>query len=119
MSFNFENLHKKFEEIKSAKEYAEYIKDINDNLEIIYSCPFDEIRARHQLSQLTTKYEDELNSLASAYGNGMTVVKTALASYKSDTQLKYDLTYINDQMPIIALMRELDSYTFKKLLGIE
>lgn len=117
MNFNFENLYKKFDEVKSAKEYADYIKDLNDNLQIINSFPFDEIRARHQLSQLTTKYEDELNYLASAYGNGMTVVKAT--TYKSDIQLKSDLAYINDQIPIVALMRELDSYTFKKLLGIE
>ena len=117
MNFNFENLYKKFDEVKSAKEYTDYIKDINDNLQIINSFPFDAIRARHQLSNLTTKYEDELNSLASANGNGMTVVRSA--SYKNDAQLKYELDYINHQIPIIALKRELDSYTFKKLLGIE
>ena len=117
MNFNFENLYKKFDEVKSAKEYTDYIKDINDNLQIINSFPFDSIRARHQLSNLTTKYEDELNFLASAHGNGMTVVKTA--TNKNDAQLKYDLDYINNQIPIIALMRELDSYAFKKLLGIE
>ena len=42
MKYNIQELYKKFEEVKSTKEYADYFKDICDNLEIINGLPFDE-----------------------------------------------------------------------------
>ena len=41
------------------------------------------------------------------------------APKKDEYQLKMGLIYINNQIPIIALKRELTSYAFNKLLGIE
>ena len=38
---------------------------------------------------------------------------------KDKDQLKTELSYINNQIPIIALKRELTSHAFNKLLGIE
>ena len=63
------------------------------------------------------KYGDDLNWLAGVYQNGMTVVPNP--PKKDKDQLKTELSYINNQIPIIALKRELTSHAFNKLLGIE
>lgn len=117
MNYNFQRLYKEFEKVKSAKEYEDYFKDISDNLEIVNRIPFNEDEATKQISDISKKYEDELNWLAGVYSNGMTVVKNV--PKKDEYQLKMGLIYINNQIPIIALKRELTSYAFNKLLGIE
>ena len=117
IKYNFQRLYKEFERVKSAKEYEDYFKDISDNLEIVNRIPFNEDEATKQISDISKKYEDELNWLAGVYNNGMTVVKNA--PKKDEYQLKMGLIYINNQIPIIALKRELTSYAFNKLLGIE
>ena len=117
MKYNIQELYKKFEEVKSTKEYLDYFKDICDNSEIINAFPFDETKAKNQISTMVGKYGYDLNWLAGVYNNGMTVVKNA--PKKDEYQLKMGLIYINNQIPIIALKRELTSYAFNKLLGIE
>ena len=117
MKYNIQELYKKFEEVKSTKEYADYFKDICDNSEIINGFPFDETKAKNQISTMVGKYGDDLNWLAGVYQNGMTVVPNP--PKKDSDQLKNELSYINNQIPIIALKRELTSYAFNKLLGIE
>ena len=117
MKYNIQELYKKFEEVKSTKEYWDYFKDICDNSEIINGFPFDETKAKNQISTMIGKYGDDLNWLAGVYQNGMTVVPNP--PKKDSDQLKNELSYINNQIPIIALKRELTSYAFNKLLGIE
>lgn len=117
MKYNIQELYKKFEEVKSTKEYLDYFKDICDNSEIINGFPFDETKAKNQISTMVGKYGDDLNWLAGVYQNGMTVVPNP--PKKDSDQLKNELSYINNQIPIIALKRELTSYAFNKLLGIE
>ena len=117
MKYNIQELYKKFEEVKSTKEYLDYFKDICDNSEIINGFPFDETKAKNQISTMVGKYSDDLNWLAGVYQNGMTVVPNP--PKKDSDQLKNELSYINNQIPIIALKRELTSYAFNKLLGIE
>ena len=117
MKYNIQGLYKKFEEVKSTKEYSDYFKDICDNSEIIYGFPFDETKAKNQISTMVGKYGDDLNWLAGVYQNGMTVVPNP--PKKDKDQLKNELSYINNQIPIIALKRELTSHAFNKLLGIE
>lgn len=117
MKYNIQELYKKFEEVKSTKEYFDYFKDICDNSEIINNVPFDEIKAKNQISIMVRKYGDDLNWLAAVYENGMTVVPNP--PKKDKEQLKNELCYINNQIPIIALKRELTSHAFNKLLRIE
>ncbi len=117
MKYNIQELYKKFEEVKSTKEYWDYFKDICDNSEIINGFPFDEAKAKNKISIMVGKYGDDLNWLAKVYQNGMTVVPNS--PKKDSDQLKNELSYINNQIPIIALKRELTSYAFNKLLGIE
>lgn len=117
MNYNFQQLYKEFEEVKSTKEYLDYFKDICDNSEIINGFPFDEAKAKNKISIMVGKYGDDLNWLAVVYQNGMTVVPNP--PKKDSNQLKNELSYINNQIPIIALKRELTSYAFNKLLGIE
>ena len=117
MKYNIQELYKKFEEVKSTKEYLDYFKDICDNSEIINGFPFDETKAKNQISTMVGKYGDDLNWLAGVYQNGMTVVPNP--PKKDSDQLKNELSYINNQIPIIALKRELTSCAFNKLLGIE
>ena len=117
MKYNIQELYKKFEEVKSTKEYLDYFKDICDNSEIINGFPFDETKAKNQISTMVGKYGDDLNWLAGVYQNGMTVVPNP--PKKDSDQLKNELSYINNQIPIIALKRELTSYAFNKLLGNE
>ena len=77
----------------------------------------NETKAKNQISTMVGKYGDDLNWLAGVYQNGMTVVPNP--PKKDSDQLKNELSYINNQIPIIALKRELTSYAFNKLLGIE
>ena len=117
MKYNFQKLYKEFEKVKTSKEYMEYCKNMSDNLKVINNTPFDGQKARKQIANMTREYGEDFNWLAEIYGNGMTVVP--FAHEKSDDQLKDELIYINNQIPIIALKRELASYAFDKLLGIE
>lgn len=117
MNYNFQQLYKEFERVKFAKEYEDYFKDISDNLEIINRIPFNENEAMKQISDISKKYEGELNWLAEVYNNGMIVVTNV--PQRDEQQLKTELTYINNQIPIIALKRELTSHAFNKLLGID
>ena len=117
MNYDFQELYKKFEEVKSKKEYSDYFKDICENSEIINAFPFDETKAKNQISTMVEKYGNDLNWLAGVYQNGMTVV--SFAPKKDQNQLKLELLYTNNQIPIIALKRELTSHAFNKLLGIE
>lgn len=117
MDYNFEQAYKEFEKIKSAKEFLEYCDDITKTSEVINKIPFDEEEAAKQISDMSKKYENELNWLARVYANGMTVVQNA--PIKNEAELRNELFYINNQIPIIALMRELDSHALKKLLGID
>ena len=117
MDYNFEQAYKEFEKIKSAKEFLEYCDDIAKTSEVINKIPFDEKEAAKQISDMSKKYENELNWLAGVYANGMTVVQNA--PIKNEAELRNELFYINNQIPIIALMRELDSHAIKKLLGID
>lgn len=117
MDYNFEQAYKEFEKIKSAKEFLEYCDDITKTSEVINKIPFDEKEAAKQISDMSKKYENELNWLARVYANGMTVVQNA--PIKNEAELRNELFYINNQIPIIALMRELDSDALKKLLGID
>ena len=111
MDYNFEQAYKEFEKIKSAKEFLEYCDDITKTSEIINRIPFDEKEAAKQISDMSKKYENGKTSRV------MTVVQNA--PIKNEAELRNELFYINNQIPIIALMRELDSHALKKLLGID
>lgn len=117
MDYNFEQAYKEFERKKSAKEFWEYCNDIAKTSEIINKIPFDEKEATKHISDMSIKYEKELNWLAGVYANGMTVVRNA--TIKNEAELRNQLFYIYNQIPIIALMRELDSHAKKRLLGID
>jgi len=104
MNFNLEQIYKIFEQYKDSKDFRDYVDEINECDLILHSNPFDIERARQQISKLTTKYQEDLNWLASIYGNGMTVTSQPVT--KTAGQIFNDLQYINNHIPLIALRRK-------------
>lgn len=115
MNYNFDEFYKAFEKVKSQKEFMDYCSEMRENASILNSIPFDENKAQSQINKLIAKYEHDLNCLANIYNNGMIVVKTT--TKKSAFQRKDELQYINNQIPIIALFRELSKKALEELLN--
>ena len=111
MNYNISALYYEFERVKSQVEYLNYCKEIEENSSIINSMPFDCMKAKLQIARLTQKYKDELNLLAKLYNNGMDVVE--VAPDRNEYRLKAELKYLNNQIPIIAIIREQLKNAFK------
>ena len=117
MVFKWEEICHIFEQYKSASEFKDYFDEIVENNRILNEVPFNTEKAKWQVSKLSEKYGQDLNWLAAGYSNGRVVTNQQIT--KTPQQIWDDLRYINDHIPIIALKRELTSYAFNKLLGIE
>ena len=111
---NFSEIYKKYDEVKSGKDYIEYENEITTNKLILNSYPFKEQCAKKQLSYLIIKYEKELNAFAKLQGNGMTVSHNPPS--KTQTQTLNDLDYVNSLIPLFALERTGKSYIIKSLI---
>ncbi len=117
MTFKWDEICHIFEQYKNASEFKDYFDEIVENNRILNEVPFDAEKAKWQVSKLSEKYSQDLNWLAAGYSNGRVVTNQQIT--KTPQQIWDDLRYINDHIPIIALKRELTSYAFNKLLGIE
>lgn len=117
MKYNFDEFYKEFEKVKFQKEFMDYCSEMRENASILNGIPFDENKAQSQINKLIAKYEYDLNCLANIYNNGMIAVKTT--TEKTAFQRKNELQYINNQIPIIALFRELSKKALAKLLRNE
>ena len=111
---NFNEIYKKYDEVKSSKDYIEYEYEIATNKLILNSYPFNEQFAKKQLSYLTIKYEKELNTFAKLQGNGMTVSHNPPS--KTQFQIWKDLDYVNSLIPLFALERTGKSRIIKSLI---
>ena len=116
MKCDFSEFYKLFEQVKWQKEFINYRLEMDENTYILNSIPFKQSIAKAQIHKLTTKYKNDLNRLANIYENGMFVVNET--PKKNEKQIKNELQYINNQIPIIALVRELSKESIEKLLGM-
>lgn len=103
MNFDFNDIYKKFDAAKSIYDFSEYVKEIIENNHIIEN--FSRTSAIKQTKKLTAKYGIEFNILALIYQNGKNVVPEALAYSKSDDDLRNDLIYANNHIPLFAIER--------------
>lgn len=103
MRFDFEEIHKLYEKAKETHDFQEYIDEIEENYNILYSPYFDLYKAKKQIDKLTGKYQIEFNILAKLQDNGMYV--TTQSAIRTDHEIKSDLLYINNCIPLFALER--------------
>ena len=104
MKFDLNDIYRIFGEVKEKHDLKEYCDEMSENNRILNEIPFDTQKARQQISKLTTKYQFELNMLAYIYGNNMSVTYQPVS--KTLENLKYDLQYINQHIPLFALERK-------------
>lgn len=104
LSMNFNEIYKKYDEVKSNKDYIEYENEMKSCTKILNSCPFDEQTARELLGYLVKKYGKELDCFAKLQRNGMTVSHDPLP--KTPIQIWNDLYYVNGLIPLFALERK-------------
>lgn len=105
MKSELERMYDYFKSLKSNSTYSQYFNDIEVNYSIINQKPFIQETAENQISIMICKYGNELNKLADFYANGRTATSSNVR--KNMFQVREDLIYINKQIPIMALMREL------------
>lgn len=105
MKSELERMYDYFKSLKSNSTYSQYFNDIEVNDSIINQKPFIQETAEKQISIMICKYRNELNKLADFYANGRTTTSSNVR--KNMFQVREDLIYINNQIPIMALMREL------------
>lgn len=116
MPFNWNAIYAIFEQQKSVSEFKDYVSEICKSNAVLNTIPFDEAKAKCLISELSTKYREDLNWIAGIYGNGMTVTNQPIS--KTPEQVKDDLSYISRHIPLIALRKEGISEALKKLAGL-
>lgn len=113
MNINYERAYAEFEKILSFSKNADYLNDRNINFQILNTFPFNKKMAELQIGKMVSKYRIELNFIANLTGNGKTVIYSEIQ--KSDSQIRNDLTYINNQIPVIACFRHFSKEMFEKM----
>lgn len=103
-NLDLNQLREEFEKAKDLKDMRDYQREIDENNEILYSEPFRTDAAQQQIAKLVNKYCKELNLLSIIYGNNMKTTSQPLE--KTQQQLWYELNYINDNIPFLALEKE-------------
>lgn len=104
MIFNFKEVYETFEKSKEIHDFKEYLNEIRENNEILYTKPFDSKKALKQIDKLTEKYRIELNIFASLQNNGMCVSNQV--TYQTNEHIINNLQYINNLIPLFALERK-------------
>ena len=116
MNFDLNDIYRIYDEVKEKHDLKEYCDEMGENNRILNEIPFDTQKARQQISKLTTKYQFELNMLAYIYGNNMHVTYQPVS--KTSENLRYDLRYINQHIPLFALERKGISDFLKQKMGL-
>lgn len=111
---NFNEIYERFDKLKEAKEYADYVNEITTNINILNSCPFDEKAARRQISYMAKKYRCEIDAVAFLLNNNMYITDTP--PEKNSKQIWSDLNYLNNLIPLFALERTCISNLLKKYI---
>lgn len=117
MEYNWEMIYNTFNQFKDTKEYAEYFSEITQISIILNSYYFDESTASILCSKLALKYEQEINDQPVQFGIKVTVVKNS-ANAKTPEELRNDLQYFLNHIPLFALKRELKSEIQRRILGL-
>lgn len=116
MKYDLQRLYDYFYKLQSNKDYFQYFNDIEVNDSIINQNPFVPFIAEKQIKIMVGKYGDELNKLADFYANGRTTTSSNVS--KNTFQVREDLIYITNNIPIMALMRELPKEVFNNMIEI-
>ena len=114
-NMNFERFYNLYEQIKQMKEFSEFEKERYENNYILNEKPFDKNKANQQVIMLINKYGIELNTIAILSRNGKTTTKQDHA--KTEIQIKSELDYINQCIPLIALIRTQISSELNEILN--
>ena len=115
MNFDLNDIYKIFDEVKEKQDFKEYCDEMGENNRILNEIPFDIQKAQQQISKLIANYQLEFNMLAYIYGNNMSVTNQPVL--KTAENLKYDLRYINQHIPLFALERKGISDFLKQKMG--
>ncbi len=102
--FDSRKIELMFESYKEAMEFEEFRKEREENHRILCSQPFDECKAREQISKLVNKYSLEINAMAIQRGNGKTVTNQPIP--KTTQEIWDDLNYLNRNIALFALERK-------------
>lgn len=113
MNINYKKVCLEFEKIVSLSENAVYLNEMSINSQILNMFPFNKKAAELQIGKMVSKYQTELNFIANLTGNGKTAIYSEIQ--KSDSQIWNDLSYINNQIPIIACLRYFTKEMFEKM----
>lgn len=116
MKYDLQRLYDYFYKLQSNKDYFQYFNDIEVNDSIINQNPFVPFIAEKQIKIMVGKYGDELNKLADFYANGRTTTSSNVS--KNTFQVREDLIYITNNIPIMALLRELPKEVFNNMIEI-
>ena len=93
-----------FESYHKRKELEDYKQDKMENERILQSNPFDEEKARQQISKIVNKYSFEINAMASISGNGRTTTNQVI--HKTSQELWNDLAYLDNNLLRFMLEHE-------------
>lgn len=118
MGSDYKRAYQEFEKVKHQKEYHEYSSELNEITRLLNSVPFDSARASLACSYLASKYENEINQQPGRPGEKMTVIRGTNLPAKTSAELREDLLYFRDHIPIFALKREIKNDAIKALLGL-
>lgn len=118
MGIDYKKIYHEFEQLKHEKEFFEYASELNEVNQLLSTYPFDSARAAQMCSYLTNKYENEINQQPGRSGEKMTVIKGNNLPTKTPAELRYDLGYFKDHIPVFALKREIKNEALKTLLGM-
>ena len=117
MTLDIKQVETVFKAYQEEKECEEIRQEKQDNKSILNSQPFDENRARAQISKLIDKYGFEINTLAKRTGNGKTTTKQPMN--KTPQDIWNDLAYIDNNLVLFALMRKgITSLTEEAMKGV-
>ena len=61
MGIDYKRVYQEFERVKSAKEFNEYLSELEKISRLLNTYPFDSVRATTVCSYLAGKYENEIN----------------------------------------------------------
>lgn len=114
MTLDIKQVEAVFKAYHEEKEFEELRQEKQDNYSILNSRPFDEKRARDQISKLIDKYGSQINALAKRTGNGKTT--TAQPMDKTPQVIWNDLAYLDNNLLLFALERKGMTYLMEKVM---
>lgn len=117
MTLDMKHIEAVFKAYHEEKEFEELRQEKQDNYSILNSRPFDEKRARDQISKLIDKYGSQIDALARRTGNGKMTTKQPID--KTPQDIRNDLAYIDNNLMLFAVERKgMTSLIEKAMKGV-